>query len=220
VVRREDDDGYGQVDGDYAAHASFVHYNPVSAGQPWLRAGMPPWHMWGGTQTFVLPFGTDFQSQQLARCSYKRPESWHWLFQAKLIAAPGVPSSDASVLIFFDLIVGLGRTQVVLPAFETYLFRWTTVTAPIGELKYSNRVFGPARLDSVTPDARDNTIDEIVAQDIQVSARALFGGNVALGSTATMEVSAFFSPKTHVRPDWMLAGPPEVRFAGGEDGGR
>jgi hypothetical protein len=61
-------------------------------------------------------------------------------------------------------------------------------------------------------------IDQIVAQDIQLSCRLLAGVNpvsAAIDQEVTVEVSAQFAPIVHHRPEWHKGG----RFPGAEDGG-
>ena len=67
-------------------------------------------------------------------------------------------------------------------------------------------------------------MDAIVAQDIQLSVRAVcytvVGNVAALGQRVELEVSAQFAPQTHVRPDWFRKAPEELAFAGSEVEGR
>lgn len=189
-------------------------------------SGIPPWHLWGGTQQIdAINAGAAFPSQpsagQLAKISYKRPDTWHWVFAAKVLAAASLPlvGNVASIGVFFDLTIGVGRAQVQFPSFEAFSWTWHGVSdAPIGSILYSTEVFGPNRVfDTSGPapaDVKTNSIKQFQAQDINIACRVLYNGTVGVGAIASVEVSAFFAPKTHIRPDWDLE-----HFMGGETGG-
>lgn len=228
-------DHYAQVDGDDSGVANFT---PAGAGTPWLREGIPPWHMWGNSQTIrvnaettdtTAPVGTG----QLVKVSYKRPETWHFLLVARLVNAPQVVlDNELAVTVYFDVIAGIGRSQSVLQTFETFSWGWVEGEAPpYAKTLYTQQVRTPALrmvFDSgegiyVDDPASIQTFNELVAQDIQVTCRVNFfmrGINEGDQSFADVEVSAFFAPKTHVRPDWFVNGPPETMFPGAETQGR
>ncbi len=223
----DDDEGregeeFAQVDGDSSGAAQFV---PGGAGQPWLRGGMPPWHMWGNTQVIDLvstgAVGPPpvFNSQQLCRVNYGRPESWHWIFMARILnASDAVAPSLAAVVVVFDLIIGVGRSNIQLPDFETFVINYPGV-APRTPF-YSTQAIGPNR--TLTPGPGGpiaNLITEFPAQDIQVATRTVFAHSAA-GEAAKIEVSAHFAPKNHIRPDWFRDGPPELQYGGAEIEGR
>jgi hypothetical protein len=230
------DDDDAQVDGDDSGAVNFV---PPSAGQPWLRQGTPPWHMWGNTQQ-VGPITPTFSDSpeglavqgQLARVSYKRPESWHWLFAARIISAPiMVDTNDAAIDIYWDVITGLGRAQQKMSAFDHFRWQWldpARPTPPFGHVMWATSAVTPP-LNYVlnagipTPDpTTQRPIAQLVAQDIQVNVRVQFymRGSQVLDAPAVVEVSAFLSPKSHIRPDWYCNAPVEVTFPGDEIGGR
>lgn len=184
------------------------------------NSGIPPWHMWGNTQVIgnLVAGGGAAASQrvqqQLIRVGYKRPETWHWCFSAKLISGPDFgPGGVGTVLVNFDLTIGVGRSMVILPAFESYLFAWNGIAAPINRLKYSTSVFGPNRIDDPNVlETRDNFIDQITAEDIQLGCTIAHQSTTA-GTVASVEVSAHFAPKTHLRPSWFRE---PAQFHGGE----
>lgn len=261
----ENDDSFGQSDGDGSVGADFpsgvAEFRPGSAGQPWLRAALPPWHLWGNSQRLTATFGAGTglvpQTGQLVKISYKRPESWHWLFSARLVEGPdsagGIPAPiGALVTVSFGLTIGIGRSQISMTAgdtppfgrsagFETFSFRWGPVTGafPRNVHLYSTEVLAPNRFFSsdVPTDQSGNAIpgiapgllsqsasriQQVVAQDLQVDCvvRALaLPGDAAFGLPVTVELSAAFAPKTHLRPDWQQKVPPEIAFAGQEVGG-
>lgn len=198
--------------------------------------GPPPWLLWGNTQE-ITAFATGGASApipvsgQLAKISYKRPETWHWVFEARLLDGPVLPAlgSHASVQILFDLTVGVGRSSVTLVAFEQFVIRWHgPANPPIGTQVFSTSVFGPNRIIDplITPnEVRDNFIDQITAEDIQLACRVIHQSTIA-GTEAKVEVDAHFAPKNHIRPEWLgtaagtrSSGSGIPRFPAGEDKG-
>jgi len=200
--------------------------------QPWIRSGSPPWHLWGGSETVELAINpaspaTEFpvQTVQLARVSYKRPDTFHCLLVAKMLSGPFAGAGDGfAVNVVFDLIVGLGRANVVLPSFQILSWVWNTGTeAPVGVPLYATSGRAIQSFTDVGGSTTLNRADpaqELVAQDIQCSARAQGGGNIT--GTVRLELSAFFAPVAHVRPDWYQDGdtPIEAVFPGAEVGGK
>ena len=244
------DDQWGQVDGDSSGS---VNFTPAGAGQPWLRSGMTPWHMWGNSQRIDAvvqdsSLATRTNSPgQLVKIAYKRPETWHWLFAAKLVTGPDSPAVATQVEVAYDLIVGIGRSAIVLQsagvvqdkAFEQFFFQWGPVATlfPRNAQLYSTQVLGPNRVYTSDPPFPNQAgfpvagafvtgpsiISEVVAENLQLSCRVIAlapPGAASLGQTVTVEVSAQFAPKTHVRTDWYLTAPPEQVFPGGETDGR
>ncbi len=244
---RDDHEEWGQVDGDDAPMANFT---PTGGGQPWLRAGMTPWHMWGNSQvleTIVQDSSAATRTNtpgQLVKISYKRPETWNWLFAAKLVSGPDSPVNETQIEVAFDLMIGIGRSAILLQsagvnqdkAFEQFFFQWGPVGPfPRGAQLYSTQVLAPnrtLRTDAPFPDQTGNAvagnqsaspIDQIVAEDINLACRLIAlapPGSASIGKKVSVEVSAQFAPKTHIRPDWYLNAPPEQVFPGGETEGR
>lgn len=235
------DDDNGQDDGDTAQappHAS-SNYVAASAGQPWLREGIPPWHLWGNSIPLVNDSGIDPSSSantitttQLIRASYKRPETWHWLFVATLLELPvGLPAATrVRIGVGFHLTIGIGRSQIQMPFFEVFEWQWQTPGGPTNMQLRSAQAPQWPRYNAGTggifaPDPREpgpNIITEIVAQDIQLSGTLTVGTTPNFqGIPVRVQLDAYFAPKTHVRPDWYLEKtPPEAVFAGAEIGGR
>lgn len=220
----EDDDG-GQVDGDRNAVARFV---PGSAGQPWLRGGLPPWHMWGNTERIVTPptvllLGASASAKaQLVKVNYGRPETWSFLFAAKLIDAPTLVGGGISVNVSFEVMIGIGRSVVVIEEFARFdLLATFPGQLPVGRTLFETSTLGLSRV------VRDPTesvlaplVSEIVAQDINVSARVVVSSSTA-GQQCTVEVSSMWGPKNHIRPDWYQQRvPAEMQFTGAEIQGR
>jgi hypothetical protein len=235
------DDDDGQVDGDSSGRVDFT---PNTA-QPWLRSGMPPWHLWGNTQriqTVVETLPTQQFRQgntgQLLKIAYKRPETWHWVLYAKLLAGPdNTPTFFSTIFVNWELVVGVGRSIVPMVggglsqfgrSFERFTFQWgpTNGSFPAGREIWTSAALTPNREFNTDPpfEAETGTIDQIVAQDIQLSCRVsaltILANVAAVGQPVEVEVSAAFAPKSHVRPDWYRRAPPELAFPGDEIEGR
>lgn len=172
---------------------------------------IPPWYLWGGTKTVELikpAVGTPaVVTQQLAKFSYGRPESWNFLFVVQVLESP-TPGGVGIVQIRYNLTTGIGRTQSTIDDFELYIFD----TLPfVGNTLYSSSVKGPLR---TSTDTAPNMITDFVGQDMQLNARAVLTGPAAPGSRVKLNISAYFAPITHIRPEWF-----DGNFRGGEDGG-
>ncbi len=156
---------------------------------------LEPWHLWGTSQTLALDGSlAEFQSAQLVKINYARPENWRFLFAAQL--DDDLIGGD-SLEIDIDLIVGLGRSFVKLPNFWVHVFNGV---AAAGLSVWATKDTSPAANELV------------VAQDIQCSAR--LHGNFNPTLTKRLTVSAFFAPNVHIRPEWF-----ERHFRGNENGG-
>jgi hypothetical protein len=253
---QDDDDrvgeDYGQNDGD-AGPQRHAQFTPKGAGQPWLRSGMTPWHLWGNSQLIEATVQDSAASVrtnspgQLVKISYKRPETWHWLLAAKLISGPASTTVSTQIQVAFDLTVGVGRSVVLMQSagafqdksFESFFFQWGPVSTlfPRNVQLYSTQVLAPNRMyRSEAPLPNQDgfpvagafvtgppTIEQIVAEDIQLSCRVIAlaaTGSATIGEKVVVEVSAQFAPVVHVRPDWYRSGPEEVAFPGAETEGR
>lgn len=136
-----------------------------------------------------------------------------------------------------------GSDQVTSrPAFDHFRFVWgpAAATFPRGARTWQTQAYAPQRFvdlnvpaaflppfqnNEVPPTGNLQPLNQIVAQDIQLDVRAIAvvspPGPLTTGPGVTFEVSAFFAPKVHVRPDWLrLDVPPEAQFTGEEIGGR
>lgn len=181
--------------------------------------GMKPWHMWGGLVNFeaatTTPAFTFSKTQQLARVEYHRPETWRFLFFARLLGSNN--HSPATFEVDFNIIPGVGRGSINLQPFERFVFK-----LPIGPLvggaveKWSTSVIGPVRDDTlpVPPDVpQPNVVDSFVAEDCSISVTAAVSLTVP-GDTLQAEMGCLISPWHHVRPDWTM------REFAGELGGK
>lgn len=136
----------------------------------------PPWHLWGNSETFKVPVQStavaarQATTGQLIKVAYGRPETWHWLFAAKLISGPASPVVQTQLEVSFDLTVGIGRSAVLLrslrtavqdKSFESFFFQWGPVAAnfPRDVQLYSTQVLAPNRMyrsDAPFPDQTGN----------------------------------------------------------------
>jgi len=195
-----------------------------------------PWHMWGTHANVVIPstaIGVQTITQQLGRIEYKRPETWSFFLGGQIISG----STTAAVVVVsarLNLLFGVGRsvmdttTQgtagIVQEAFG--FFRWRVpvsgLTMP-ASVDHANKYTTSVRTAPLVEndDATREKIDWIPAQDIQVQASVeMITADPA--AFCTVRLTAFFAPRTHVRPDWWRharMGEAE-KFLGGETEGR
>lgn len=188
---------------------------------------LAPWHMWGTGQTVrpiisALPSPENMLTQQLARVNYKRPESWGFFFSTQVVGAhTQAPGNTIRVAAYFDIIIGLGRSQTQI---QQFVFQQMTGNAAAlqGVRKWTMVTQAPVQSDDApTPFAP--SIDHFVAEEIQCSARVFAyqnGGGTSVGGGVDVQVEAYFAPLSHIRPEWYTDdkgdGP---RFRGKEDGG-
>lgn len=182
---------------------------------------LAPWHMWGTTKRINAGNAVN-TSGQLSKINYHRPESWSFFFGARVVSAEAAAPGTIEVLVSFDLIIGVGRSSfsTVPPNSEVGIatgfapFRFGIAVPFLAPgFNYSKfRTKGlSSEIDDISPTSHPRSeIDVIVAQDIQCFARA----RTFPTGTAVVEVSSYFAPRTHVRPDWFQ----EV-FSGAETGG-
>lgn len=233
------EDDYGQDDGERVGDDS--PFATSMRAQPWVRmGGLTPWHMWGNSQTLppLKPAGETalenlpFEVGQLTKVAYKRPESWHWLLGARFVSAPIsseiVPFPSSTILIVrldFEVIAGHGRSQFAMPTFEHFEWRWVN-TRPINVPMWSASALSPNLVhvaDGVEdPGSVRRPFDTLVAEDIQCRCRATWEVGAFQPPPQgfppmLLEVSAFFAPKTHVRPDWLQVDVPESAQFPGEE---
>jgi hypothetical protein len=196
-----------------------------------------PWQMWGTSQNVTVPGGLDPRAgqqftAQLAKINYARPDTWSFLFVATLNVVPAVPPPATEVRINcdFDLTVGVGRsavtlvtdsimtgTSVVPPGFVRLQFVYNSPTNEPGRSKWTS--VARAEVDDAGTFV---TMDHFPAQDIQCQARVSNATDApALHATETrVTVSAYFAPRSHIRPEWFSdSDNPNDRFRGNETGG-
>ncbi len=182
---------------------------------------IPPWHMWGGlvnvNATTTTPGLNYTTQQQLCRIEYHRPESWRFLFFARVLGSDN--HSPAIFDVQFQIIPGVGRASVNVKPFEEYKFKLPIGPLPPGTVmeKWSTSVNGPVRDDTAAVPAdppTPNVVDSFTAQDVQVSVTASVALTVP-GDNLQAEIGCLLAPWHHARPDWVLRD-----FAGEELKGR
>lgn len=175
------------------------------------QTGIPPWHTWGSNQKLSFEGTTKPQpptSPQLAAIDYKRPDTWTFLLSCQLTGVGGTPPVNA-VAIDFALTIGHGRGSIIIPTFARFEYTVAQMTALLGTTRFLTTVEQPKEnLSRVT----DNLVETITAQTIQCVATVTFEGS-NFGTLFEFDVGAFFSPRTHIRPEWNRVPP---RFHGGE----
>lgn len=183
--------------------------------------GYVPWHMWGTNHQVraatTLGAGPGVYTQQLARVDYGRPDTWHFLFWAQLNQYVGLGGSFCDV--YFDLIVGLGRSSVRIDSFEHFKFENAGTPPAAGLTIFSTEAQGPLRF---AGDTTPNILDDFPAQSINCVARVIVGVGSGANVLADLTLFAGFAPKTHIRPEWLRSGNGALdsnKFRGGEQAG-
>lgn len=176
--------------------------------------GIAPWLMWGSaqSQTFSIDAGNTGLGNaggQIARVDYARPETWSFFLAANVTDFQYFGGGVPRLTIFYDLTIGLGRSTIAIPAFETYFW---DLPAEVGVLRYSTEVTAPPRNNA---DTTQNLIREIATQTLNLGYRAQMFVPAGQPATASIEVHGYFAPKNHIRPEWFKDG----KFTGGEDTG-
>jgi hypothetical protein len=161
----------------------------------------------------------------MLKVAYGRPDTWHWLFFARLLTAqPALVAEQFIVSVDWELTVGIGRSMIQMPRFERYTFAWGPSSTPPFLAVYSSSVYALNRLagevHDAPPQVSTNFIAEIVAQDIQLVAHVRYETNAAAPLPIDIELSAQVAPKNHIRPDWYRIAPEEAVFGGAELDGR
>jgi hypothetical protein len=193
-----------------------------------LIASTPPWHLWGNTELISVPptglaATSNVASKTLVRASYGRPEKWHFLFNLQLKGPVLVsfPGNTAFLDCTFDLILGVGRSAITLVNFAALQYDWgnggnmfptNQMWTQVGRIQESI-----SATPSTDPPFRP---DHFIAQDVTIVANLFYQTDVPGAAPIVAEVSGQISPATHVRPDWLVEGPPAEKFLGGETGAR
>ena len=192
-----------------------------------------PWLMWGSAQQVVISAGGPVQSGQMVRINYGRPETWRFFFGAELLSVSAPPAADCKLQVAFNVIPGIGRSSfdttntsnLLTPpgqlAFAFFQFLIPAGTQPLGSIvtkRWTSAVRAPKMDDDDTTIAP--LLETLVAQDLQVAARvsqSTGGPNI----TAQFQLTAFFAPNVHIRPEWSMDGDPrnQLRYRGGEQNG-
>lgn len=200
-----------------------------------IFAGASPWQQWGNTQLLTVPAdlftNPNVHEQQvtLLRVQYNRPETWRFLFSARIVSAPVVGALEqANAGVWFELITGIGRSAMRIPFWVTLpSWTWNFGAAVPNLVFWTNQAPTSDVSVSVSSDVVPISVssqifsDLIVGQDISVVAHAVFNSDAVAPAPAVIEVSGHFAPNVHVRPDWLqVDAPPSEQFSGGELKGR
>jgi hypothetical protein len=176
--------------------------------------------MWGagvaldlsGQQTVQPPTPS---TQQLARVSYARPETWRFFFSGQVLTS-SVAAGGGGINVAFDLIIGVGRSVVTVRDFVVMGF--PIIGTPADQIQiWATSAKLPPQLGG---DTSDHRIDTFISQDIQCNARVTFF--TASLSHVQLQLDAFFAPNVHLRPEWFQSGRRELdynRYRAGEQGG-
>src|SRR5215471_1599563 len=157
--------------------------------------------MWGDSQVVeIVSVAAGLQraaTAQIARVNYARPETWRFLFAAKIIDRSATIDAGAQLIVNWNMQIGVGRSRVEMLPFAQFI--WSPIGG-IGSQKFASRVRTPlVNDDLVNTDL--NYIDQFVSQDIQLSATLIFV-DVTPDERVRVELYGSFAPNTHVRPEW------------------
>lgn len=196
-----------------------------------MSGALDPWHLWGASVPISTKVGgiafTPAGTGQLARVNYARPETWRFLFGFSFLTVPPNDSSNKlTVVVDFDIIVGIGRSSITLHSFAQF-FRSDTPSnlAALGTLWTTSTWGSPVTVDPTaqTPVSTAPLVETFVAQDLQCSARVRSAGGVTAlaGKTLGVQAHAYFAPNVHIRPEWFSEhiDSRASQFRGGEDQG-
>jgi hypothetical protein len=166
----------------------------------------------------ALPSSDNIVSQQISRINYGRPETWSFFFGATITGTPehATAPNTLQVGVDFDLIIGVGRSQMTLNGFGGFTFMGNKASLANAS-KWQTQTTSP-ELNDPGP-SRVTPIDTFPAQDIQLNARIFAfqgGGGPAVGDFFTIQLEAYFAPRTHIRPEWFQEPP---HFPAGENKG-
>lgn len=173
-----------------------------------------PWLLWGDSVQFSMvapPGGTEGTTffpppGQIIRIDYGRPETWTFLFLCQ-VNTWNVQAEGVGVSIFVDVTPGLGRVQNTLFGFQRFDF-----APPIkpGQQLWSSTAVGPVRNADDTLGA--NVIRTLTFESLTVGARASVNSSLNAGDQIQLELSCYWSPNSHIRPEWF-----EGMYPGGEN---
>ena len=176
---------------------------------------MQPWLMWGSDQSFDLTPGAE-QSKQCSRIDYGRPETWTFLLSLKVTTGFAPAPVAGTVDCAFDLFLGSGRSTISIRNFVTFQVNIADLSnAALGPLLWATTAQSPQRV--VPPSGNEYTIDSFPATSVNAQARVLLTTVDPL-ARVSLVASGFFSPRTHIRPEWYKTGDQD-KFRGGEQGG-
>ncbi len=179
-----------------------------------------PWHMWGDEKSFTLDnVHTLTQTSQIARVSYKRPETWSFLAWARITGVQQLPgqavvtATDVALFVAFTFSLGLGRTVVQLegapdgvlgpfnmkPGMVNFKFPIGAVAGAFC-MTNSSQAQGQVATDFSTGIAP--LLEHFPADDIQV--QATVAGLIVHPYQVQLTAGCILAPRNHIRPEWFL----------------
>jgi hypothetical protein len=171
--------------------------------------------MWGNSETLRLVSDGSGQivnqSTQLLKVSYRRPETWNFFFALRALSSSILPCAFTAT---FKLTIGVGRSSVIIPAFEVFNFS-AVAAGDFPSFQYSTSVNGPSRDNTAVAPLPQNEIRNVVSQDIQLECNVRYNPATP-GHTGVAEVHGYFAPNVHVRPEWFT----KVGLFPGAEGGQ
>jgi len=190
--------------------------------------------MWGTTVQLQSipnePIGR--QTQQIARINYKRPETWSFWFGGQLTGGTtNTTGSNIRASMQFDLFLGVGRSvfgtkqkiEPTAPVNRVAFARFEWVVPPgdtpgqvVNNTKYTTQVRTPPLDDDLIDSFQ--LIEWFPSSDIQCEVQFITQID-GLNHVVQGEASAYFAPRSHVRPDWFQRATEQARFRGSEAGG-
>lgn len=194
---------------------------------------LSPWQMWG-TSAIVQSNQRGAVSQQLAKVSYKRPETWAFFLAARIVQLVNTTDlNPVSIAVQWNVISGVGRSFFQTPNLLGGLgFNIPALVQPFAfmcwrEIPPNTDVEAIPNNPRFTTESRTNPLDDadetsvfplkwIVSEDIQCSAIVTQSSNIIVD--CSVELTSFFAPLHHVRPEW-FADEEAQRFRGHEHEG-
>lgn len=194
---------------------------------------LAPWQMWG-TSSVVQSNQRGSVSQQLARVNYSRPETWAFFLGARIVGLNNETAlNNVSIAVQWQIMIGTGRDVfqtptlagpsglAIPPTVQPFAFMcWRDIppSTPVDAIPFNPRFTTESR--SAPLDDADETsvfpLKWFVAQDIQCTALVTQSSNIIVD--CSVELTSFFAPLHHVRPEW-FADDEAARFRGHEQGG-
>ncbi len=165
--------------------------------------------MWGSVQQVAI-LGADVQTKsQLVQIDYKRPETWKFWISGVLTSATNIdPGTFLNIDI--DLTIGLGRSTVAIPSFSRLTWGPGVASIQPNVIRQCSTVEFPKEN---TVRVSNNVVDSLVFQNLQAESRAAFVESAAT-ARASVQLTMFWAPEVHIRPEWFLQ-----HFPGGETTG-
>lgn len=187
---------------------------------------LSPWHMWGSTVTKSVTTPASGNqtvgSVQLARINYGRPETWSFFFAVQLL---GPAPMNTQVGVTLDLILGLGRTNFKTPdamngiisgnqqaTFCQFIWQPTATGIWDNNPRWTTQTLGSPFDNAPQLVGNQVPLAWFPAEDIQASSSIVIAATGPV--TVNAAVTAWFAPRTHIRPEWFKG-----KFRGQEDRG-